>query len=553
MSRPGLLIVLSVVGGLSLFSAAARAATIQVSTTADEYNYNGAGLGCSLREAVTAANKDVAFGGCSSGKGPDTILLPAGLYKLNRSGSDDTNVNGDLDVQGGVLDIVGGGAKKTTVDAQKLDRVLHALPSSELTLRGVTLRNGKSPSVGGALYVEGVAYLIDGTLADSEAAQYGGALAVAKSGRFGTDNCIMQSSHSAQGGGAIWNAGQIGLNGDTIRYDYTTSAGADGGGILNVGFMILNESSLYGNVAEGQGGAVANKGDASTIGVLMNVTVSDNAAKGNAGGVLNAAAGKIGLYNVTLADNRADSNSDGTGQGGGIFVESGDVVLANTILGNNMEKTNAAASANDCRGSVVSLGYNLIETIGGCTLVGTFNDKLGQDPGLDALGDNGGPTLTRRLKPNSPALDAGDPKGCFNLNDTEIVTDARSSTRPADYYATGTPRCDIGAFEALPYGLCFAKPEKAKPLAPANQSPTDEDHAGLDWDDVPCTTRYKVIVREGSPNGPSFAHGQTHDVSTFRFAKPLTVGKSYFWRVKACNVAGCSKSPWSSFKVTAPL
>jgi len=62
------------------------------------------------------------------------------------------------------------------------------------------------------------------------------------------------------------------------------------------------------------------------------------------------------------------------------------------------------------------------------------------DPLLEPLGDNGGPTQTHALKPNSPAIDAGNP-ACE-------VTDQRGVIRPIDGDGDGTALCDIGAFEA---------------------------------------------------------------------------------------------------------
>ncbi|HRF49458.1 MAG TPA: choice-of-anchor Q domain-containing protein [Anaerolineales bacterium] len=60
--------------------APARAATtITVTTTADEVNSDG---DCSLREAVAAANYDIAVDGCPAGNGGDIIDLPAGEYEV---------------------------------------------------------------------------------------------------------------------------------------------------------------------------------------------------------------------------------------------------------------------------------------------------------------------------------------------------------------------------------------------------------------------------------------------------------------------------------------
>jgi len=74
VSRPVMFaaVLLSLLGG-AVFATPARAATITVTTTADEY---GAGAGCSLREAIRAANSNAAFGGCSAGAaGADTIMF----------------------------------------------------------------------------------------------------------------------------------------------------------------------------------------------------------------------------------------------------------------------------------------------------------------------------------------------------------------------------------------------------------------------------------------------------------------------------------------------
>jgi CSLREA domain-containing protein len=79
----------------------ARAATITVTTTADEHTNPGPETGCSLREAVTASNTDAAFGGCPAGSGTDTIQLASGPYVLSRTNSpfpEDANVTGDLDL-----------------------------------------------------------------------------------------------------------------------------------------------------------------------------------------------------------------------------------------------------------------------------------------------------------------------------------------------------------------------------------------------------------------------------------------------------------------------
>ena len=78
----------------------ANAATINVTTFNDTFNPED-GL-CSLREAVIAANQDVAYGGCTAGSGDDTIVLQAGTYTLTRS-CDINNAGANLNSQSDTL------------------------------------------------------------------------------------------------------------------------------------------------------------------------------------------------------------------------------------------------------------------------------------------------------------------------------------------------------------------------------------------------------------------------------------------------------------------
>src|SRR5690242_21889878 len=88
----------------------AFAASFTVNSTADTVDAspgNGvcadASNNCTLRAAIMETN---ALGGA------DTITLPAGTFTLTRVGSDDTDVNGDLDVTG-PLTINGAGSGST--------------------------------------------------------------------------------------------------------------------------------------------------------------------------------------------------------------------------------------------------------------------------------------------------------------------------------------------------------------------------------------------------------------------------------------------------------
>ncbi len=62
---------------------------------------------------------------------------------------------------------------------------------------------------------------------------------------------------------------------------------------------------------------------------------------------------------------------------------------------------------------------------------------------LGPLADNGGPTMTRALRPGSPAIDAGVAADCPD-------TDQRGRPRPIDGDGDGVATCDAGAYELNP-------------------------------------------------------------------------------------------------------
>src|SRR4051812_35563469 len=98
-------------------------ATFTVTTPLDIVNPNDGKV--SLREAITRANHHA---------GADTIVLPARIYKISRSGADNTNAAGDFDVAGSTL-FQGAGAGATVIDAHQLDRVFDVLGTSPRSIK----------------------------------------------------------------------------------------------------------------------------------------------------------------------------------------------------------------------------------------------------------------------------------------------------------------------------------------------------------------------------------------------------------------------------------
>jgi CSLREA domain-containing protein len=480
-----------------------------VSTTADELNDNGE---CSLREAVRLANGTSTDPACGDDQGaPYSIVLADGeTYTLSIAGSDeDDAATGDLDVRAQVtIGPAGDGA--ATVDGGGLDRVFQVHAGGDFTLRGITVTGGAAAAVtldegGGGIHnagtltldrssvtgntVAGGAFETDGagggiynagslTLIDSEVTQNrvadgfvegpGGGIYSADGSLTLMDSVVSNNAASfgSSGGGIVvagggatlnrsfvtgngaWGAGGIDNSGEMALVNSQVDRNSGGiGGVWNQGYMTISGTTIIGNESDhssGTGG-ITNTGELH----VFNSTISGNLAGAPyaPGGI--AAGGTTTLTNVTISGNRANV------QGGTGGISSGPgTVVSNSIIAGNAGVFIEDGIGDDCAGSFITGGQNLIGDPIGCS-VGA-GDILGADPLLGELADNGGPTLTHALLHGSPAIDAGDDTVCSA--DPVNNLDQRGFYRPQDGDGDGAPVCDIGAFELECVGEECAQP-----------------------------------------------------------------------------------------------
>ena len=204
-----------------------------------------------------------------------------------------------------------------------------------------------------------------------------------------------------------------------------------GGAIFNQGQVVLNGCTLSDNQAQ-RGGALYQMGDLETRSMtLNNCTLAGNSASEEGGG-LYVFGGAALLNSVTVTDNVAS-------YGLGVRCWGGDasarVVVNNSIIAGNRGTTGGDV---DLRGggnpNFDSQGHNLV---GGGNAIYLFTDSGDEKgvtgPKLADLADNGGPTPTVALLDDSPALDTGL---------STLPTDQRGVTRPQNGQ-------DKGAFERV--------------------------------------------------------------------------------------------------------
>jgi hypothetical protein len=263
-------------------------------------------------------------------------------------------------------------------------------------------------------------------------------------------NCQV-SDNQANGGGGISNSGNLTLINTTIKDNLADGIApighecGNGGGIHSgSGTMLVLNSTINGNKSNVKGRA---RGGGIFIGcssqaTIINSTISNNRADrqsgreyggghSHGGGIY--AVGELQLINVTITENYASGN------GGGIFVGKHLDYVNTIIAGNTGKKGNCVLISPVPEGVDQLIGTNLNNLVagGGCSAVFTDNPLLGP------LADNGGDTMTHALLPGSPAIDVVSEDFCG------VDFDQRGNPRPAS--EAGTPQlCDLGAYEWQP-------------------------------------------------------------------------------------------------------
>ena len=446
-----------------------------------------------------------------------SIVSISGITVTNGFG-----VNSNFVVQGGAISNVDGstltvsncvfsGNRGASGGAGAIDS-----ESSILKVTNCTFANNTTAQGGGAIQASSSDTTVAScTFNGNQASGSGGAIYNSGNNPLTVTNCTF-SQNSAQGfGGAIYNVCVAGATQTTTVRDSTftgnTSSAQSGGALAGFfGGYTLDNCTFANNTASNGGGGIFNQNGAL---LLTNCTLANNTASQTGGGIHNQGDGNgfAGTATVTSSTFSRNAAPNGGGiyntgtQAGNSFVQLGNTILYSTgaDLGANL--------VNDGLGtSITSQGYNLSSDDGGGFLTAT-GDQKNINPQLGPLQDNGGPTKTMALLPNSPAQDQG-------KNFTGAATDQRGLQRTTDLgsvpNANGGDGTDIGAVEMTS-------------IAPLIVTTTaDHDDGSCAGGD--CTLR-EAINAANAANGTNsilFASGLSGTITLQPALGPLTVTDS---------------------------
>lgn len=403
---------------LSIATRPAHAATITVDTLTD-----GIGAaGCSLREAISAANGNANANGCIGlgTYGTDIIELSvSGSYTLT-TGSP-LSVTSAITIQesAGVTAVIEAATSANTAAYQ----VFSVGAAGNLTISGITVRHGGTTSTGltgGCIGSSGVLSLTNGTVIDSCRTSGNGGAIYANQGSIILDDATISNNQAggAFGGGIFYSSSMVGTSisvTDSFFTNNTAQSGANfayGGGLyVNVGTALVTGSTFTGNRAQGglsnnRGGAVF-KGSSGILSIDDSI-LSDNHVSGNNsfGGAIYNDGGSVTVTTSVIQRNTAGTNGDAYSSGGtdsitdSCIVANGDTAVFDTSGGATTATNNWWGSSWGPRVTTAPAGSGSLITTGD-SISGNGTSLV--NVGLTSSGP-GGTQPTGNWKPSAPTI-----------------------------------------------------------------------------------------------------------------------------------------------------
>ncbi|MEO5560527.1 MAG: choice-of-anchor Q domain-containing protein [Dokdonella sp.] len=358
------------------FAGSTSAATIAVNTDTAA----GASGSCTIVAAATSINQASLGPGCTNSGGafgsndkidlsgfasPTTIFFYSGMPMASDSAlvlTKAVTLSGKLDSNGKPMVTI------TRTNEGPLNvRLIDT--TSNLTLFGLTLFNGRPAGDGGALR--------------------GGSNA-----NLTLINSLVYGNFSGGNGGGIHAQAAVTLTNTTVDDNFASGSGGGVDVAGAQGSVTATGSTISRNMTDGTG----NGGGINAQSVsLTNSTISGNTAAGNGGGIHTQ---NVTLIYCTIAENSLASAGIGAGLSIGplaasVFSATASVLASNTP-GNDIDSDIAQTLVGD---------HNLAGVYSRNISVPV--DTLACDAKLDLLIDNGGPTDTQALGSGSCAVDAG--------------------------------------------------------------------------------------------------------------------------------------------------
>ena len=413
---------------------------------------NDSGPG-SLRQAITDANGN---------PGADVITFDVATdgtpIFLTGAKDEDADASGDLDILPGGLTIQGNGTGKTIIDGGGTDRVFHVCPGGGCTntdavvLTGMIIRNGIA-GAGGGIANSGAPLTIQNSAVGAPGfgnlASSGGGIYAESGSTTIVDGSTVSANTASSVGGGIYNEGTLQVqNGSSVGGAGAGNqvTGGVGGGIYNAhgGTATVDASSVSSNTAASYGGGICNVGalivqNGSTVG---KAGAGNQASSDGGGGIAN------GSYAVATVDASAVSANTAGDDGGGIWNQG-------TLHVQNGSAVGGAGAANQATldgGGIFNGDGGTVTVDGSVVSANTAGDGGGGIYTAGTLMVQNGSTIGGAGAPNQATAYGG---GIFNAGTTTVMG-SRILYNTATNLGGGGVYNDATAVRATVTGSCIA-------------------------------------------------------------------------------------------------
>ena len=457
----------------------ATGGTLAANNNARHFVIQGGATRLILNEGVTITRVATGIAANTQRGG---IALEAGFFELNGghiSGIHRTDNQGAVHQSGGTFNMFAGligsntnthGTLGTHGSTARAGGAGLRVATGVFNFHGGVFYNNRTNNSGGAISINGNVSTMN---------MFGGLVyRNTNGGGTGLDGTGPGTTATGQGSGTMGvnGGGNFNMFGGEFRDNWTTGTGGDGGVIESAGSAAtgagLNNINLFGGIFRGnsgrQGGAIANHtnsalvlGDPTTVPttntdgyaavqdyLATGVIFEDNVARGTGGAIAQRGTGSSMIMHAgTIRNNRATGlmNDGGfvSGSGGGIFLNSGTLIMHNgTIEGNTAENTSLtqADNAHHQGGGGVYVGVGTTFTMENGRI---HNNETGVTAGrLSTPFSGGGGVLAR---------------GTFNFNNGEISGNstghnAATSGGGGIYFAAQDTQANLNATTAATGG-----------------------------------------------------------------------------------------------------
>ncbi|MFD3163764.1 choice-of-anchor Q domain-containing protein [Herpetosiphon sp. NSE202] len=301
--------------------------TITVNTFVDDFTANNGT--CSLREAVQAANTDLAVDACPAGSASDTIQLAAGSYQLSLTGAESPQT-GDLDLNG-TIQITGVTSATSIINANRIDRVLD-IAGGNVSLRNLQVREGFRPGTTQeyTVYGQGILHQAGSLTIDNSI--------ITKNGRSASGDMV--------GGGIASLTGYLTITNSLIAdnhlgYVYLETSGPGAGMYIDTSTVSISNSN-FNSSSGGTGSAIYNDAGHLTI---TGSTIEDHSSLGDFSAVVATDRGQIIVNKSIFSNNQpsalriyagsasvTDSLFRGNGGNGSFYCSKGGAINSSSAL-----------------------------------------------------------------------------------------------------------------------------------------------------------------------------------------------------------------------------